>query len=156
MKAADKFQHPKSRVNEMWLTDFIYCKIIGWDWYFLSTILDDALLFTGLEQARAMHKPRLLSGNGPSYISNQLVKYLDEQDMNYTRDKPYRSLKKQIVLDNYYFPGELEDRIRQFVDYYNHDPYHESLNNLTPADVCYDRGWSPILEKYEKIKHYKH
>lgn len=49
-------------------------------------------------------------------------------------------MKNQILLENYYFPNELEDRIRQFVDYYNHERYHESLNNLTPADVFYGRG----------------
>ena len=41
MEAGDKFQHPTTRVNEMWQTDFTYCKIIGWGWYYLSTILDD-------------------------------------------------------------------------------------------------------------------
>jgi putative transposase len=41
MQAADKFQHPTRRVNEMWQTDFTYCKIIGWGWYYLSTVLDD-------------------------------------------------------------------------------------------------------------------
>ncbi|MBA3757054.1 MAG: transposase [Nitrosomonas sp.] len=56
-----------------------------------------------------------------------------------------------MLLENYYFPGELDDRIRQFVDYYNHERYHESLNNLTPADVFYGRGQS-ILDEREKIK----
>jgi hypothetical protein len=50
------------------------------------------------------------------------------------------------------FPGELEDRIRQFIDCYNHERYHESLDNLTPADVFYGRGQS-ILNEHEKIKH---
>lgn len=48
-------------------------------------------------------------------------------------------------------PGELQERIRRFVDYYNYERYHESLNNLTPADVYYGRGQS-ILNKREKIK----
>jgi transposase InsO family protein len=54
-------------------------------------------------------------------------------------------------LENYYFPNELEDRIRQFIDYYNHERYHESLNNLTPADVYSGRGQF-ILNEREKIK----
>ena len=41
MQASDKFQNPTIRVNEMWQTDFTYFKIIGWGWYYLSTILDD-------------------------------------------------------------------------------------------------------------------
>jgi putative transposase len=63
----------------------------------------------------------------------------------------HRSLKNQILLENGYFPGELEERIRQFVDYYNHERYHESLNNLVPADVFYGRSQS-ILDEREKIK----
>ncbi|SDW69832.1 Integrase core domain-containing protein [Nitrosomonas oligotropha] len=63
----------------------------------------------------------------------------------------HRSLKNQILLKNHYFPGELEERIRQFVDYHNRQRYHESLNNLTPADVFYKRGQS-ILNEREKIK----
>ena len=41
MQAADKFQHPTSRVHELWQTDFTYFRVVGWGWYFLSTILDD-------------------------------------------------------------------------------------------------------------------
>ena len=41
MSAADKFQHPTSRVHELWQTDFTYFRVVDWGWYFLSTILDD-------------------------------------------------------------------------------------------------------------------
>jgi transposase InsO family protein len=188
MEAGDKFQHPTTRVNEMWQTDFTYCKIIGWGWYYLSTILDDysryilawrlcttmaasdvsdtlddALSFTGLDQVKVKHKPRLLSDNGPSYIASDLADYLDDKGMEHTRGRPYhpqtqgkierwhRSLKNQILLENYYLPGDLEQRIGEFVDYYNHERYHESLNNLTPADVYYGRG-QQVLERREQIK----
>ena len=83
--------------------------------------------------------------------------------MKHTRGRPYhpqtqgkierwhRSMKKQVLLDNYYSPGELKSRISQFVEYYNHERYHESLKNLTPADVYYGRGQA-VLERREKIK----
>jgi transposase len=41
MSAADAFQHPTRRVHELWQTDFTYFRVVGWGWYFLSTVLDD-------------------------------------------------------------------------------------------------------------------
>jgi len=46
-------------------------------------------------------------------------------------ERYHRSLKNQILLENYYLPGQLEARLAEFVDYYNNRRYHESLNNLT-------------------------
>ena len=63
----------------------------------------------------------------------------------------HRSLKNQILLEHYYFPSELEAAIKRFVDHYNNARYHESLNNLTPADVYYGRGES-ILARRNQIK----
>jgi putative transposase len=83
--------------------------------------------------------------------------------MTHTRGKPYhpmaqgkieryrRSMKNQILLENYYLQGQLEARLAEFVDYYNTRRYHESLNNLTPADVYFGRGES-ILTRRENIK----
>ena len=51
---------------------------------------------------------------------------------------------------NYYLPGDLEDSIDSF-DHYNHRRYHESLSNLTPADVYFGRGQTILLER-ERIK----
>jgi transposase InsO family protein len=44
-----------------------------------------------------------------------------------------------------YLPGDLESRIDAFVDHYNHRRYHESLGNLTPADVYFGRGQTILL-----------
>ena len=60
-------------------------------------------------------------------------------------------MKNQILLENYYMPGELKIALQPFVNYYNHERYHESLNNLTPADVFYGRG-PEILEQRDMIK----
>jgi transposase InsO family protein len=49
------------------------------------------------------------------------------------------------------WPGDLEAHVAGFVDHYNHRRYHESLNNLTPADVYTGRGQS-ILQRRETIK----
>jgi hypothetical protein len=50
---------------------------------------------------------------------------------------PAVRLVDRILLDNYYLPGDLERQIDAFVEYYNHVRYHESLNNLTPADAYF-------------------
>ena len=56
-----------------------------------------------------------------------------------------------LTLENYYFPGELERVISEFVDYYNNQRYQASLNNITPADVFYGRD-EKILSYREFIK----
>ena len=63
----------------------------------------------------------------------------------------HQTLKNRILLENYYLPGELEASIEPFVDHYNHRRYHESLDNLTPADVYFGRGQTILLER-ERIK----
>ena len=56
-----------------------------------------------------------------------------------------------VLLENYYLPGDLEASIGAFVGHYNHRRYHESLGNLTPADVYFGRDHA-IIERRRKIK----
>ena len=39
--AADEFYRKTIVPNEMWQTDFTYFKVLGWVWYYLSTVIDD-------------------------------------------------------------------------------------------------------------------
>jgi transposase InsO family protein len=63
----------------------------------------------------------------------------------------HQTLKNRILLENYYLPGDLEAQVEAFVDHYNHRRAHESLDNLTPADVYFGRG-EAILRERERIK----
>jgi transposase InsO family protein len=122
-----------------------------------------ALHAAGLDQADRSLRPRLLSDNGPSYVAADLSDWLEGQGMKHTRGKPYHpmtqgkierwhlSLKSRILLENYYLPGDLERAVADFVEHYNHRRYHESLDNLTPADVYFGRG-QRILERRKHIK----
>ena len=96
---------------------------------FLS--LSTTLANTGMKADKIIQRPRLLSDNGPCYISGELKEYLKDQKMFHTRGRPFhpqtqgkieryhRSMKNIIHLDNYYLPQELEVRISEWVDYYN-------------------------------------
>jgi putative transposase len=63
----------------------------------------------------------------------------------------HQTMKNLVLLENYFLPGNLERQIEAFVDYYNNRRYHESLGNLTPADVYHGRG-AKILSMREEIK----
>ena len=100
VSAKDKYEKTTRRVNELWQTDFTHMKVQGWHWYYLATVLDDysryilawklsktmgaqdvqdtlelALAKTDLEQIKIRHRPRLLSDNGPCYLSGELKKF---------------------------------------------------------------------------------
>lgn len=129
----------------------------------VTDTLDLALAKSGLDQVNVGHRPRLLSDNGASYISGDLAEWLDDKKIEHIRGAPYhpqtqgkierwhQTLKNRILLNNYYLPRELEERISAFVENYNNKRLHESLNNLSPADVYFGRGQA-ILEEREKIK----
>ena len=188
IKAADEFHDKTTAPNQLWQTDFTYLKVIGWGWFYLSTVLDDfsryiiawklcttmkagdvtdtltmALQASGCDNARVMRRPRLLSDNGPSYVSSDLAAWLSDKGMDHTRGAPchpqtqgkierwHQTLKNRILLENYFLPGDLERQIAAFVDHYNQRRYHESISNLTPADVYFGRGDIIMLER-ERIK----
>ena len=63
----------------------------------------------------------------------------------------HQTLKNRILLENYYLPGDLENQIGTFVDHYNNQRYHDSINNVTPADAYFGRA-TAIIERRQKIK----
>ena len=188
IKAADEFHDKTTAPNQLWQTDFTYLKVIGWGWFYLSTVLDDfsryiiawklcttmraqdvtetlelGLTASGCDSARVLHKPKLLSDNGPSYIASELAEWIDANGMSHVRGAPlhpqtqgkierwHQTLKNRILLENYFLPGDLERQIEAFVEHYNHRRHHESLGNVTPADAYFGRA-SAIIEQRERIK----
>ena len=106
MSASDEFKDKTTFVHQMLQTDFTYFKILGWGWYYLSTVLDDySRYIVHWELCRTMkaddvkrsvdraiikaklitkQKPKLLSDNGSCYIATELKSYLKD---NYQIDQ---------------------------------------------------------------------
>ena len=111
--------------------------------------LDEALLASNVPEKS---RPKLLSDNGSCYISHELAEYLEDKDMKHVRGRPlhpqtqgkieryHRSMKNIVKLDNYFSPGQLEEKLKEFVHYYNFERYHESLQNVTPSEVYLGTG----------------
>ena len=190
VKAADRFEHPTKRVNELWQTDFTQFKVVGWGWYYLCTVLDDfsryilawrlsptmaatdveetlqlALAMTGVERVQVRHRPRLLSDNGPAFIAQTLADYLKSYGIDHIHgrahhpqtqgkiERYHRSMKSIVKLNTFFFPWELEQTIADFVAYYNTIRYHESLDNLTPADVYFGRQEEVLTQRNTVKQH---
>ncbi|GGJ41818.1 hypothetical protein GCM10011320_56730 [Neoroseomonas lacus] len=100
---------------------------------------------------------------GPSYIVGELADWLAGNGIRHTRGvschpqtqgkikRWHQILKNRIPLENHYLPGVLEAQVAAFVEHYNHRRAHESLQNLTPADVYFGRG-TVILRERDRIK----
>jgi putative transposase len=139
ISAKDKFEHPTSRVNELWQTDFTYLKVVRWGWYYLATVLDDysryiiawrlcqtmtaedvkmtldlALPTTGVKHVHVLQRPRLLSDNGACFIAAELRKYLEQHEMRHIRTKTYHPMTQ----------GKIER-------------YFRSMKNLILLDLYY-------------------
>lgn len=122
--------------------------------------LQQALQVAGLSQEQ---RPRVLTDNGSAYVSKYLKQYFQSQNIRHVRSAPHhpmtqgkieryhRSMKNLLLLEHYYLPQELEQGIAEWVQYYNHHRYHESLDNCTPAQVYYNKREEKLKQR-EKIK----
>ncbi len=112
-RAQVSFHTKTTASNQLWQTDFTYLKVIGWGWFYLSTVLDDfsrciiawklctsmaasdvtdtlemELTASGCSQVRVHQRPHLLSDNGPCYIAGDLAKWLSDNAMDHVRGAP--------------------------------------------------------------------
>ncbi len=109
LSASNEFRDKPCFVHELWQTDFTYFKILGWGWYYLSTILDDYSRFIvhwelcktmkaedvqrTIEQAmlkanlQPYQRPKLLSDNGACYVASELKQYLRTVDVIHVHGK---------------------------------------------------------------------
>jgi putative transposase len=154
LSASNEFKDKTNFVHEMWQTDFTYFKILGWGWYYLSTILDDysryiiqwelcktmkasdversverALAVAGLENGQ---RPKLLSDNGACYIASELKEYLQSRNVKSVHGK----------INHPQTQGKIER-------------YHRSMKNIVKLNHYYcPEELEEALEKF--VNYYNH
>ncbi|MCH8309782.1 MAG: IS3 family transposase [Chloroflexi bacterium] len=188
MAAGKEFHTKTTRPHQMWATDASYFRVSGWGFYYLVTVMDDfsrfilawklqrdmtsdsfievvqdAVDLTGMTDVPWEHRTKLLSDNGPGYISHSFGEYLRLVGIRHILASPFhpqtngkleryhRTIKLDVNQIPYDVPGNLEVAITEFVNYYNNRRYHKALGNVTPSDVL-DGRREQILEKRKEVQ----
>jgi transposase InsO family protein len=136
LSASNEFKEKTAFVHQLWQTDFTYFKVLGWGWYYLSTILDDYSRYivhwelcknmksedvqrtvdrAMIKATLAKHqRPKLLSDNGACYIASELKEYLKDIGVKQVHGK----------LNHPQTQGKIER-------------YHRSIKNVVKLDNYY-------------------
>jgi putative transposase len=129
----------------------------------LIEVVQEAVDATGMTDVPVENRTRLLSDNGAGYVSRAFRDYLNLVGIKHILAAPYhpqtngkveryqQSLKREVNQLPYELPGQLEQAIADFVDYYNYRRYHKALSNVTPADVLYGRR-EKILQRRKEVQ----
>jgi len=188
LTAAKEYHTKTTRPHQMWATDASYFRVVGWGYYYLVTVMDDYSRFilawkmqrdmsadslievlqeavdaTGMDEVPIEDRTKLLSDNGPGYVSRAFRDYLHLVGIRHILAAPFhpqtngkveryqRSLKREVNQLPYELPSQLDKAIADFVDYYNFRRYHKALGNVTPADVFYGRR-EQILRRRKEVQ----
>ena len=129
----------------------------------LIDVVQKAVDITGMTDVPVENRTVLLSDNGSGYLSRQFVEYLRLVEIRHIIASPYhpqtngkieryhRTIKGEIKMVPYEMPGKLKEAIKEFIDYYNYQRYHEGLGNITPYDVYTGRHLE-IIQKRKEAK----
>ena len=188
--AAGKEYHRKTTgPHQKWATDASYFRVVGWGYYYRVTVMDDHSRFilvhrlqrdrtsdsfiievvpeavdrTGMDQIPITDRTRLLSDNGPGYVSRAFRDYLGRVGIKHILATPvhpptngkleryHQTLKRDVNQLPYGMPSDLEAAIVAFVSYYNYRHYHKALGNMTPSDVLKGRRQEILLRRKEVL-----
>jgi len=116
---------------------------------------------TGMTEVPLEDRTRLLSDDGPGYVSRAFRDYLGLVGIRHILAAPYhpqtdgkleryhQSIKQDVNQVTYEVSGDLEVATLGFVDYYNHRRYHKALSNVIPDDVLKGRREGILLRRRE-------
>ena len=188
LKAGQEYHRKATGPHQLWATDASYFRVVGWGYYYLLTVMDDYSRFilahklqrdmttnslteviqdavdrTKMTEVSVPDRTKLLSDNGPGYISRAFRDYLKLVEIKHILPAPYhpqtngkleryhQTLKRDVHQVPYEMPSDLEEALAAFVNYYNYRRYHKALGNVTPADVINGRK-ERILQRRREVK----
>ena len=188
LAAGQEYQHKTTGPHQLWATDASYFRVLGWGYYYMVTVMDDYSRFilawrvqkdmtadslievvqdavdvTGMDAVPVHNRTRLLSDNGPGYVSRAFREYVQLVGIRHILAAPYhpqtngkleryhQTLKRDVNQVPYDVVGDLEAAIRGFVEFYNYRRYHKALKDVTPADVLEGR-WEAILAQRKEVQ----
>ena len=114
-----------------------------------------------MDQVPIEDRTRLLSDNGPGYVSRAFRDYLGTVGIKHILATPFhpqtngkleryhQTLKRDVNQGPYELPPDLEAAIVAFVSYYNYRRYHKALGNVTPSDVIKARRQETLRRRRE-------
>ncbi len=177
--AGKEYTNKTTAPHQLWATDASYFRVIGWGYYYLVTVMDDFSRFilawklqidmtaaslidvvqdavdvTGMTDVSVEDRTRLLSDNGPGYVSRSFWEYLRLVGIRHILAAPFhpqtngkleryrQTLKRGVNQIPYDVPKDLEAAIGDFVSYYNFRRYHKALGEKGKLQPClrpYDR-----------------
>ena len=175
------FQQPL-KAHEHWHIDISYINICG-TFYYLCSILDgfsryivhweiresmtEADVEIILQRAREKFpdaKPRVISDNGPQFISKDFKEFIRISGMTHVKTSPYYP-QSNGKLERYHrtvkgtcirvkTPLSLEDArdlVTDFVDHYNNKRLHSAIGYVTPKDKLQGRAEMILAERDAKL-----
>ena len=188
LAAGKEYNRKTTGPHQMWATDASYSRVVGWGYYYLITVMDDYSRFilahrlqrdmtsdslievgqeavdrTGMDQVPIEDRTRLLSDNGPGYVSRAFRDYLGMVGIKHILATPFhpqtngkleryhQTLKRDVNQLPYEMPSDPEAAIAAFVTYYNYKRYHKALGNVTPSDVPRGRR-QEILRRRKEVQ----
>jgi putative transposase len=171
-----------SRVNQVWSTDITYIKLKGGmvylaaiiDWHSkavlswsISNTMDSDLVMGVLNEAlmKYDHPEIFNTDQGSQYTSHIHTDTLKENGITISMDgkgratdnicieRFWRSAKcEKIYLNEYNTLSELKDDVRNYIDFYNHRRFHETLGYKKPMSVYKDGSNGDPLKEQLALK----
>ena len=129
----------------------------------LIEVVQEAVDRTGMDRVPIADRTRLLSDNGPGYVSRAFRDYLRmvgikhilaapfHPQINGKLERYHQTLKRDVNQLPHEMPSGLEAAIVAFVSSYNYRRYHKALGNVTPSDVLRGRR-QEILRRRREVQ----